>query len=95
MGEVTPFPGAEEEAPILGHTEIVEAISAVASATFAALLGQDLQNDDVKPDVIEVLRLQRNDIGFIVQEARWSPSLKAGSHRHRVAFAAMVLAIYR
>ena len=95
MGEVTPFPGAEEEAPILGHAEIVEAISAVAAPTFGALLGQDLTPEDVKPDVIEVLKLQRHEPGFIAQEAHWGSALRAGSHRHRVAFAALVIAIYR
>lgn len=91
---MTPFPGTEEE-PILGHNEIVDAIAAVAAPTFGALLGQNLFPNDVKLDVIEVLKLQRHEAGFIAQEARFGPALTAGSHRHRVAFAALVLAIYR
>lgn len=93
--DIHTLPGAGDESPTLGHMEIVQAICEVAAPTFAVLLNQPLDDDEVRPDVIECLRLQKHDPGFIAQEGKFGPVLRAAGRKHRHAFAALVVAIYR
>lgn len=84
----------------LKHTEIVDGIAAVAARVFGVLLPADVTAElgdrlftVMRHDVIEVLKHQGQDTGY-VSRAGWSKPMADAGERMQLALHALVMGIY-
>lgn len=86
----------------LSHTQIVAAIAEVAARVMMVALPVqatmtrtfEAAEQELRQDVVEVLKLQKYPPAYIDEHATWSPLLAAGDERTRLIFIALVLGIY-
>lgn len=84
----------------LSHMEVVNAIARIAERVFGVLLPADVTAElgerlftVLRHDVIEVLKHQGQDTGY-VERANWSKPMRDAGERMQLALHALVMGIY-